>query len=733
MLPVMRLKPRLFLLLTGLALLPVALALAWQSFDRRAQRRTVEEYHRDVAEFVASGLSDWRAQTNKRMSFLYDLEKSSARDLNADAFKVFQQATAAGSEVLAAALVAPDGTAPVSLQADWAATEDPAGDPLVAQARTGKAASYGVLRVAGGEPAVPFVYPLPSGHVVRLMLSLGQVWKRLAKRKLGATGRVFVVDADGRPLPGQESPKEPVAKASSDVFGLNGGGAPDAAASAPRVEPGDLDADALKAALSRGPEGFEPALSSKTGKLVVAWRKLDGFPWAVVTAQRSSEALAGEERSALGLALFLGLSLALGLGAATVLSRKISAPVVALGDGAKRVAAHDYAKPLPEDGWPEFQELARAFNQMTSQLKAFDALQVGRILEEKAKAETLVRTIPDGVVMTDGAGRVVYGNPQGLKLLGLPEKASAPPPVLAGLPAGATLRTAVEAALRAEGAGRAEARVTVSKDPFIEKLYRVYASPYALAGSPQRGRILVLRDATGEAQLETMKNELFLMIAHDMRGSLSVIEGGSDIMSRLPGMPEKAAKYAKAMRAAGRTMTGMVNDILNLNKMEAGLLELAPLQFQVNDMLAAQRDAHAVQGEMKGITVADAPLAADLPLTADRPLLERVIANLVGNALKFTPSGGRIEISCPRVDAAHVCLCVADTGPGIPADKRDFIFEKYGQLEAGKPHGFGLGLAMCKMAVELHGGKIWVESEPGKGSRFLFTVSRGLKAPAKPA
>jgi signal transduction histidine kinase len=366
-------------------------------------------------------------------------------------------------------------------------------------------------------------------------------------------------------------------------------------------------------------------------------------------------------------------------------------------------------------------------------LKAFSELQVEKILEEKTKAETLVRTIPDGVLMADNAGNVVYGNPQGLKLLGLSEKAGARQHLLATLAPGTMMRSAIDHVLRSEGPSRSDARVMISKEPFIEKLYRVYSSPYSIAGSKQSGRALVVRDVTSETEAEAMKNELFLMIAHDMRGSLSVIEGGADIMTRLPAMPEKALKYARAMRSAGRTLSGMVKDILNLNKMEAGLMELALAPSSINQMLASLSEAHQVPAEMRGVAVVDVPMAADITLAMDQPLIERVVANLAGNALKFTPKGGRIEFSCVVVDAATVRICVSDTGPGIPPEKKDFIFEKYGQLEGDKSRGFGLGLAMCRMAVELHGGRIWVESELGKGSRFMFTLSRNLKPAAKTA
>lgn len=724
----MPLRTRLFVLLTGLALIPLGLALGWQAFDHRANRRTVEEFHGNMAEFVASNIVDWKAQENKRMTFLYDLEKSSAKDLNVNAFKLFQQATAAGSDILSAALIAPDGTAAVSLQAETLqdGAADPAGDPLVAAARQSRQAAFGPLQLSAGEPAVAFVYPLPDGHVVRLLLSLHDVWKRLADRKLGLTGRVFLVDSEGTPLPGQEEAKQGV-PASADVFGLGGQGS---AAPVARVAPGDLDAAAVKSRIAGAPRGFDPRLPSRAGSLAVSWLKVPDFPWTVLTVQRRSEALAAEDRWLTGLLVFVTISLLLGMGAATAISGRVSGPVLALVAAAKRVAARDYGAPVEAAGWPEFVQLAETFNAMTAQLKLLDESQLQKILEEKAKAETLVRTIPDGVLMVDGALGVVYANPPGLKLLGLPEALSGRPSVLGGLPAQSTLRAALEHVLRSEGPGRADARVAISKEPFIEKQYRVYSSPYALAGGKEKGRVLVLRDVTAEMQAETQKTEQFLMIAHDMRGSLSVIEGGTDIMGRLPGMPEKAAKYARAMRSAGRTLLGMVNDILLLNKMEAGLMELKPAPVSVAKLLAACREAQQVPAEMRGLSVVDDPPVPDVELAMDQALIERVIANLAGNALKFTPAGGRITLSCAAVEPGSVRLCVSDTGPGIPPDKQAFIFEKYGQLEAGKQKGFGLGLAMCRMAVELHGGRIWVESELGKGSRFYFTLSRQLKPAA---
>ena len=132
-------------------------------------------------------------------------------------------------------------------------------------------------------------------------------------------------------------------------------------------------------------------------------------------------------------------------------------------------------------------------------------------------------------------------------------------------------------------------------------------------------------------------------------------------------------------------------------------------------------EIHEPLAARKSIKFSVSPPPAAITFAGDMGLLERVITNLVGNSLKFTPAGGSVSISCRQV-AEDVIFTVEDTGPGVPEAQRAEIFKKYSQMEEHKYMGFGLGLAMCKMAVELHKGRIWVESEVGKGSKFIFSI-----------
>ena len=167
----------------------------------------------------------------------------------------------------------------------------------------------------------------------------------------------------------------------------------------------------------------------------------------------------------------------------------------------------------------------------------------------------------------------------------------------------------------------------------------------------------------------------------------------------------------------------MINDVLDLSKIEAGRLELHlekfPMAVAVAEVLTSIRPLAAT----KGISL-DSDLDTQLVLQADRLRFKEILYNLLSNAIKFTPSGGRVWIESSMVDGS-VCIMVGDTGIGIAPEDQQPIFESFRQASAttkGVREGTGLGLAITKRLVEHHGGKIWVESEPGKGSRFFFTL-----------
>jgi signal transduction histidine kinase len=188
---------------------------------------------------------------------------------------------------------------------------------------------------------------------------------------------------------------------------------------------------------------------------------------------------------------------------------------------------------------------------------------------------------------------------------------------------------------------------------------------------------------------------------------------------------ESAPRFLSSARNAGQRMMGMIDDLLNVSKFEAGELRpnLAPLHLP--RLLAEREAAYRAQAEREE-KIFTALLPDTLPtVLADAALIGRTLDNLVSNAFKYTSRGGLVEIGVEKLE--HVLVVhIRDDGDGIPSEYHQRIFDKFAQVtdDKGQPlrKGTGLGLTFCRMAVEAHGGVIWVESRPGQGSRFSFTL-----------
>jgi signal transduction histidine kinase len=225
-------------------------------------------------------------------------------------------------------------------------------------------------------------------------------------------------------------------------------------------------------------------------------------------------------------------------------------------------------------------------------------------------------------------------------------------------------------------------------------------------------------------ELEQQRDDLTHMIVHDLRSPLSANIAGMEMVEMLgPLSPEQRDCLQIAMRS-GQSLLGLINDLLDISKMEAGVLqlELKPLDARVTSLMASSQIKPLLEDKNLQFETEFPP---DLPLVqADDSKLQRVFVNLLANAVKFTPRGGLIGINAKR-ENGHVVFSICDTGEGISLASAGTIFEKFSQAKdrkAGRQNSTGLGLTFCKLAVEAHGGEIWVESKPGDGSVFSFSI-----------
>jgi signal transduction histidine kinase len=235
-----------------------------------------------------------------------------------------------------------------------------------------------------------------------------------------------------------------------------------------------------------------------------------------------------------------------------------------------------------------------------------------------------------------------------------------------------------------------------------------------------------LRRLYGELETASRhKSEFLANMSHELRTPLNAILGFSQVLEqKLFGeLNPKQEEYVGDILSSGNHLLSLINDVLDLSKVEAGQIELEVAPFSLRE--AVERGVAMVRerASKDGVAVV-AEIRPEVQIVeADERRIRQVLFNLLSNAVKFTPSGGRVEVTAERA-GEEVEVAVSDTGPGIAAADQDRIFEEFQQTEVGaqQREGTGLGLALSKRLVELHGGRIWVESELGSGSRFVFTL-----------
>jgi signal transduction histidine kinase len=237
-----------------------------------------------------------------------------------------------------------------------------------------------------------------------------------------------------------------------------------------------------------------------------------------------------------------------------------------------------------------------------------------------------------------------------------------------------------------------------------------------------------LEIANGQLQeLDRLKSDFVASVSHELRTPLTAIKGAIDLLLRELAGPlnEKQTHYLARVRSNTHRLAGLINDVLDLSKIEEGKIELRAGPVSLGGLV------HEVVETLKPIAAENEMILqgaiseSSLLVWADRDKVTQVLTNLIGNAVKFTPAGGRVVVSARPDGGEWIRVSVIDDGPGISPEEKDRIFDKFyqvAQVGEAKPKGTGLGLAISKALIELHGGKIWVESQLSRGSIFNFTL-----------
>jgi PAS domain S-box-containing protein len=349
------------------------------------------------------------------------------------------------------------------------------------------------------------------------------------------------------------------------------------------------------------------------------------------------------------------------------------------------------------------------------------------IAEESSRLQALIKSSRDGLFMVSKARRLLVVNSAALRLLGLrgePEDwlgwpvSEILPPLRRQAPA--VVRAMLGEFRRLQRGDEPVAEGEVELPP---RTLHWVSLPVA-AGDGPLGRLLVLRDVTEERLVQKLREELTDTLVHDLRNPLTNIRMALDVLDQVTagGATPQQTDVQRVARSSTQRMLTLVNAILDVSRLESGQMPLNREPLALAPLAQTVIDLQQPLAQEKSLSLTSRVLADLPPVSADPALIQRVLENLVGNAVKFTPEHGCVQLSAAAAPGdGEVVVTVRDNGPGLSPETRGTVFQKF-MTGRHSERGSGLGLAFCKLAVEAHGGRIWVESEPGHGAAFCFSL-----------
>ncbi len=551
-------------------------------------------------------------------------------------------------------------------------------------------------------PRIDIVYPFADDIYIFIEASLIKLQNLVEETTIGESGFAYVVDSEGKIImhPDQQKSRE---KAS--------------AYKRPIVE----------AVLSGRLSGSIEFTDIESGKDIIgAYAPVSTFArlgWGAIIEQDYEEAYYSAivmRRQAL---ILLGIVIIAACLIGYLLAQNLTSPVLRLTKAARNIAGGSF-EVGPVIKWlkkvkfrDELVELASTFTQMAKQLKRYTEMQAD-------KMNAILFSIADGIIMTDYEGKIMLSNNRAKELLGLNVKETLQNRNIQDI----IKRTEISDSLKEarEKKDHISREIDLTRDKKSPKHLRADTSIVSQAESRgELGTVTVIRDITLEKELEQMKDDFIHSITHDLRSPMTSIRGFLEfLMDGTAGeINDQQKEFLEIIDRSSKVLLNMISDILDVAKIESGTMPMDISETDLKELADEVIETISSQTKKEGVEIEVVAKNKIKKVNADKNLISRVLTNLISNALKFTSEGGKISVEMEsREDRVYVA--VQDTGAGMPPDMCKKIFNKFEQVKGsrGKRRGTGLGLTITKYIVESHGGKIWAESEEGKGSRFEFWI-----------
>jgi len=462
----------------------------------------------------------------------------------------------------------------------------------------------------------------------------------------------------------------------------------------------------VREAMRTGESGSVRYSRSVGTDLLYRARRVDGGPWAgvarmAVPMTRVSEAQA-EARRELLVAVLVGLAISLAGGG--LLARYLSRPIGELRSMAGRLTAGDLDARARVDTGDELEDLAATLNAAASGL----AEQLARAEGERDRVEAVLQGMVEGVVVTDAAGRIALANTALREMFALAGPTEGRTPIEA-------LRNPAAADVIEEAAEKREVVVREIRVSWpLVRTFSLHASGLAAGGA-----VAVFHDVTALKRVDEMRRDFVANVSHELQTPLTTLAGYGEALTESAGDPRRVAEMAEVVRRQSARMSALVRDLLNLSRLESEGFAPEREVVDIDALVREVADAWAERAAERGLAL-DVEIEPGLEVRGDRRLLHQALSNLVENAVKYVPADRAVRIGARAVHDG-VELLVSDTGGGIPTEDLPRIFERFYRVDKGRARsrgGTGLGLAIVKHVAEVHGGRVEVESAPGRGAKF---------------
>jgi NtrC-family two-component system sensor histidine kinase KinB len=412
-----------------------------------------------------------------------------------------------------------------------------------------------------------------------------------------------------------------------------------------------------------------------------------------------------------------------GLVFAVFLANRIVGPLRELTTTAARIAAGDLDAKATVDSRDEVGILAAGFNTMAERIRHLRRSDLGKLVVAQQTTEAAIDSLYDPVIITDAQGGVTKLNPAAEEVFGA--EAENIGKHIEEIARDGRIAVAVSEALRSQRpvAGEGAASVLPLDVDGVERAFRLRTTPMRDDEGRLMGAVTLLEDITHLREIDRLKSEFIATASHELRTPLTSVQMSVHLLleGAVGELTDKQRTVLRSCREDCERLEKLMRDLLDLSKIEGG--ESAPNRapVHVGDLISAATGVLKRRADAKQVAlVAEVP--SDLPpVLADRAQIERVVTNLLTNALRYTDAGGSIQVRAARRDG-HVAVSVTDTGRGIPPEYLTSIFDKFAQIPGAPSGGAGLGLAISKRIVEAHGGQIVVKSVVGRGTTFTFTL-----------